>query len=198
MFKKIILLTFIVFLNACSTSQVDFKNDQLMIQSGNTSTFYDGKLIAKHNENFSTLFIDQKILQVPRGDLIVYEYAHTDLQYEFGPSLQRIIQLVFDARQTIPVYIGSQLSAYQIALPHGQWLNILAQQSNSQDLYFIYGMSTTQFNKMIREINPDAPLAPYTQVMTLHSAEKALQSRWTTRKVHFVPLVVPYQLSMRY
>ena len=169
-----------------------------MIQSGNTSTFYDGKLIAKHNENFSTLFIDQKILQVPRGDLIVYEYAHTDLQYEFGPSLRRIIQIVFDARQTIPVYIGSQLSAYQIALPHGQWLNILAQQSNTQDLYFIYGMSTTQFNKMIRKINPDAPLAPYAQVMTLHSSQKALQSRWTMQKVHFVPLVVPYQLSMRY
>ena len=169
-----------------------------MIQSGNTSTFYDSKLIAKHNKKFSTLFIDQKILQLPQGNHIVYEYAHTDLQYEFGPSLQRVIRIVFDASKIIPVYIGSQLSAYQIALPQGQWLNILAQQSNTQDLYFIYGMNTVQFNKMIKKLNPDAPLAPYTQVMKLDSGQKAIQSRWTMRKVHFVPLVVPYQMSLRY
>jgi len=198
MYKQLFLCTVIVFLNACSTSQVNFKNDQLMIQSGDTSTFYAGKLIAKHNENFSTLFIDQKILQLPQGNNIVYEYAHTDLQYEFGPSLQRVIRIVFDASKIIPVYIGSQLSAYQIALPQGQWLNILAQQSNTQDLYFIYGMNTVQFNKMIKKLNPDAPLAPYTKVMKLDSGQKAIQSRWTMRKVHFVPLVVPYQMSLRY
>ena len=197
MYKKVFLLTAIIFLNACSTSQVNFQNDQLMIQSGGNSTFYDGQLIAKYNENFSTLFIDQKILQLPQGNLIVYEYAHTDLQYEFEPGLPRIMQIVFDARQSIPVYIGSQLSAYQIALPNGQWLNILAQQSNTQDIYFIYGMSTAQFNKMLKKIDPNAPLAPH-QVMQLNHRQKAIQSRWTMQKVHFVPLVVPFQVSMRY
>ena len=198
MYKKVFYCAAIAFLSACSTSQVDFQNDRLMIQSGNTSSFYDGKLIAKHNENFSTLFVDQKILQLPKGNLIVYEHARTDLQYEFGPSLQRIIQVVFDARQIIPVYIGSQLSAYQIALPYGQWLNILAQQSDTQELYFIYGMNTVQFNTMIHKIDTNAPSALHKHVMQLHRGRQVIQSRWTMQKVHFVPLVVPFQISLRY
>jgi len=198
MYKKVFCFAVIVFLNACSTSQVDFQNDRIMIQSGNTPSFYDGQLIAKHNKNFSTLFIDQKILKLPQGNLIVYEHARTDLQYEFGPSMHRIIQVVFDAWQLIPVYIGSQLSAYQIALPHGQWLNILAQQSDTQELYFIYGMNTAQFNTMIRKIDTNAPSAPNRHVIQFKTGQQAIQSRWTMRKVDFVPLVVPFQASFRY
>jgi len=198
MHKKVLLFAAIFLFSACSTSQVDFQDDKVMIQSGSNISYFDGKLIAKRNENFSTLFIDQKILQVPQGNLIVYEHARTDLQYEFEPSLQRIIWIVFDARQIIPVYIGSQLSAYQIALPQGQWLNILAQQSDTQELYFIYGMNTTQFNTMLQKIDANAPSAPYEHVMKLHTGQKAIQSRWTMQKVHFVPLVVPFQVSLRY
>lgn len=198
MYKKVLCFAVIVFLNSCSTSQMSFKNDRFMIQSGNSSTFYDGQLIAKHNENFSTLFVDQKILKLAEGNLIVYEHARTDLQYEFGPGLQRIIQVVFDARKIIPVYIGSQLSAYQIALPYGQWLNILAQQSDTQELYFIYGMSTPQFNTMLRKIDTNAPSAPNQHVIQLKTGQQAIQSRWTMEKVHFVPLVVPFQVSFRY
>ncbi len=187
-----------VLFTACSTSQVNFYNDRIMIQSGNSTSYYDGQLIGKYNENFSTLFIDQKILQVPQGNLIVYEHARTDLQYEFGPSLQRIVRIVFDARQIIPVYIGSQLSAYHILLPKGQWLNILAQQSDTQELYFIYGMSTKQFNTMIQDIDPNAAFVPYKHVLKLLKKQKAIQSRWTIQKVHFVPLVVPFQVSLRY
>ena len=158
MYKHVFYFAAIVLLNACSTSQVDFQNDRLMIQSGNNAVYYDGKLVARHHENFSTLFIDQKILALPQGNLIVYEHARTDLQYEFGPSMRRIIQVVFDARQIVPVYIGSQFSAYRIALPRGQWLNILAQQSDTQELYFIYGMNTVQFNTMLQKIDPNALL----------------------------------------
>ncbi len=198
MYKKVFLTAAIILFSACSTSQVDFQNDKIMIQSGSNTSYFDGKLIAKRNENFSTLFIDQKILKVPQGNLIVYEHARTDLQYEFEPSLQRIIWIVFEARQIIPVYIGSQLSAYQIALPQGQWLNILAQQSDTQELYFIYGMSTTQFNTMLQKIDPNASSAPYEHVIQFHPGQKAIQSRWTMQKVHFVPLVVPFQVSLRY
>jgi len=198
MHKKVLLFAAIFLFSACSTSQVDFHDDKIMIQSGSNTSYYDGQLIAKYNENFSTLFIDRKILQVPQGNLIVYEHARTDLQYEFEPSLQRIIWIVFDARQIIPVYIGSQLSAYQIALPNGQWLNILAQQSDTQELYFIYGMSTNQFNTMLQKIDPNAPFAPYKHVLKLHKKQEAIQSRWTMQKVHFVPLVVPFQVSLRY
>jgi len=196
MYKKVFCFAIIILLSACSTSQVNFKNDRLMIQSGNTSSFYDGYLITKRNENFSTLFIDQAILKVPEGNLIVYEHARTDLQYEFEPNLQRIIQVVFDTRQIIPVYNGSQLAAYQIALPHGQWLNILAQQSDTQELYFIYGMSTKQFSTMIKKIDPDASLALQRDIKLIKRSQHAVQSRWTTWKVHFYPLVVPYQVSL--
>jgi len=194
MVKTIFWAAAIVLLSACSTSQVVFQNDGLTIQSGNNASRYQGQLAAGHNENFSTLFIEQKVLKFPEGNLIVYEHARTDLQYEFGPSLQRIIGVVFNAVQMMPVYIGSQLSAYQIALPNGQWLNLLAQQSDTQELHLIYGMNTKQFTAMLKNIDPDAPLALYRQVMQLKKPQQAVQSRWTTWKVHFYPLVVPYQV----
>ncbi len=195
MVKKVFLTVAILLLNACSTSQVVFQNDGLTIQRGDNASRYQGQLAVGHNENFSTLFIQQKVLKFPKGNLIVYEHARTDLQYEFEPSLQRIIAVVFNAVQMTPVYIGSQLSAYQIGLPNGQWLNLLAQQSDSQELHLIYGMDTKQFTTMIKNIDPDVPLSLYRQVIQLNKPQQALQSRWTTWKVHFYPLVVPYQIS---
>ncbi len=196
MVKNLVWLSAILLLNACSTSHVNVHNGQIMIQSGNSASLYQGQLVARHNENFSTLFIEQKILKFPEGNLIVYEHARTDLQYEFEPSLQRVIGVVFDAVQMMPVYIGSQLSAYQIALPNGQWLNLLAQQSDTQELHFIYGMNTKQFTAMIKKIDADAPLALDRQVIQIKKPHQALLSRWTTWKVHFYPLVVPYQVSL--
>ncbi len=195
MIKNFFYFAVVILLVGCSTSRVDFKNDQLIIKSGNTASIYNGHLIARHTENFSTLFIDQKILELPQGDLIVYEHAYTDLQYEFEPSIHRIIRYVFETNKMIPVYMGSQLAAYQIALPDGQWLNLLAQRSDTQELYFIYGMGTVQFNKMIKKIDENAPSAFYKNVIQLNK-QKAVQSRWTTRKVHFIPLVVPYSVSL--
>ena len=195
-YKKVFLTAAIVFLNACSTSHVDFHNNKLAIQSGNSTSNYDGHLLTRHRENFATLFIDQKILQFPQGNLIVYEDARTDLQYEFGPSQQRIVSEVFNAIQVRPVSIASQLSAYQLAMPNGQWLNLLAQQSDSQELHLIYGMNNQQFKSMIKDVNTNDSLALQTQVMQLKDPKHAIQSRWTTWKVHFYPLVVPYELSL--
>lgn len=193
MLRKFFLLAAMLLLNACTTSQVVFQNEELMIKIGNNTSRYQTQLIYSHNGNFSTLFIEQKISRFPGGNLIVYEHARTDLQYEFEPGLQRIVSVVFNAVQMKPVYIGSQLSAYQIALPNGEWLNLLAQQSDTQELHLIYGMNTKQFTAMIKKIDPDVPLALYRQVIQLKKPQQALQSRWTTWKVHFYPLVVPYQ-----
>lgn len=193
--KSIFYSTIVILLVGCSTSRVNFKNDQLIIQSSNTTSVYNGHLLSRHTENFSTLFIDQKILQLPQGDIIVYEHARTDLQYEFEPTIHRIIKYVFETNKMVPVYMGSQLAAYQIALPNGQWLNLLAQRSDTQELYFIYGMSTSKFNKMIRGIDENAPSAFYKNVIKLNK-QQAVQSRWTMKKVHFIPLVVPYTVSL--
>ena len=105
MYTKVFLLSAILLLSACSSSQLTYRDDRILIQSGNTSIVNDAQFVSKRSQNFSTLFIDQKILKMPEGNLIVYEDARTDLQYEFGPSLSRIIRIVFDARALVPVYI---------------------------------------------------------------------------------------------
>jgi len=193
--KKFFYFLTVLLLSACSTSQITYAPDQLTIQSANTTSVYQSTLITQRKQNFSTLFIDQKILKLPEGNLIVYEHAYTDLQYEFEPALKHIINIVFESRGIVAYYIGTQLSAYQIVLPNGQWLNLIAQQSDTQELTFLYGMNTKQFESMIKKADPNATFALHKKGITFHKPYQAVQSRWTTKKVHFVPLVVPFHVS---
>ena len=80
---------------------------------------------------------------------------------------------------------------FKLTLANGQRLNVFAQQDESQRLRFVYGMSTKQFNTMLKQLDNTARLAPYTNVLTLNNAQGAILSHWTTMKVDFLPLVKP-------
>lgn len=199
--KKIIsaLLTITVTLmiSGCGIpSNLTYNNKQLTIQVEKEYLQLDGALINERRDNFSSLFLSQKVLRLNEGNLVVYENAKTDLEYEFEPPIMHSIKIIFEAKSVIMVYGKGHLYAYQLILKDGRLLNIIAQQSDTQQLKFIYGLSTAQLNKIIKQLDPNAVGAYYKQVIQLHNERDAILSKWDVQKVHFVPLVVPLAKMM--
>jgi len=192
MIKKLSLaITAVIVLNACTSSGIQYQPNSLTLQVEENQVMLDATLLQKKREYFRTLVIEQKVLKLKAGNLLVYEDANTDISYEFSPATTHIICSVFDARAILKVYARSNMYAFQVTIANGQILNVLAQQDESQRLRFVYGMSTKQFNMMLKQLDNTARLAPYSNVLTLNNTQDAILSHWTTMKVDFLPLVKP-------
>jgi len=193
--KKIIGLVYatiaILMINGCGMSHLSYNNKQLTVQAEKEYLHMDGTLLSEHRDNFSSLFLSQKVLRLNEGNLVVYEDARTDLAYEFEPPITRSIKIIFEAKSVIMVYAKSHLYAYQLILKNGKILNVIAQQGDTQQLKFVYGLSTAQLNKMLKQLDTDAVGVHYKQVIRLIDEHEAILSKWDVQKVHFVPLVVP-------
>ncbi len=200
MIKKITRLAFATMIalviSGCGMSRLSYDNKQLTVQVEKAYLQMDGTLLGERRDNFSSLFLSQKVLRLNEGNLIVYEDARTDLSYEFEPPITRSIKIIFEAKSVIMVYGKSHLYAYQLILKDGRILNVVAEQGDTQQLKFVYGMSTAQLNKMLKQLDPDARGAYYKQVIRLQDEGHAILSKWSVLKINFVPLVVPLARMM--
>jgi hypothetical protein len=179
-------------INGCGTySGIGWHNGSLYFQLDKKVTQLKGMPVAQKRTNFKSLFLNQTVLQTKRGSLLVYEDAETDLEYEFEPTMMRIINVIFETRKKILLYARGNLQAYQVILPNGQLLNLIAQQSTTQELKLLYGMSTPELNRILKELDPAAPTARYSKVVTFSDPKDAIMTKWDDMKVHFYPLVVP-------
>ena len=192
--KTLFLLTAIFFLSGCGVSGIDHSQNKLTLQVEQNQVLLDADLLQKKADNFAILFLSQKILRLKEGNIVVLEEARTDDLYEFSPPIRTIISVLFETRSIIRVYARNNLYAYQLALPNKQILNVIAQKDETQSLKFIYGMSNRQFNTMLKQLDPNAPIAPYKDVIRLNSTNNAVLSKWDTRKIQFYPLVRPLSL----
>jgi len=190
-----ITVTFII--SGCgASSNLHYNNKQLTIQVAEEYLQLDGTLINEHRDNFSSLYLSQKVLRLNEGNVVVYEDARTDLDYEFEPPIMHSMKIIFEAKSVIMAYGKDHLYVYQLILKDGRLLNVIAQQGDTQQLKFIYGLSTAQLNKIIKQLDPNAGGAYYKQVIQLQDERNAILSKWDMQKVHFVPLVVPLAKMM--
>ena len=194
--KLLLTTTAILMISGCGMSNLNYDNKQLTLQVEKEYLQLDGTLINEHRDNFSSLYLSQKVLRLNEGNVAVYEDARTDLDYEFEPPIMHSIKIIFEAKSVIMVYGKDHLYAYQLILKDGRLLNVIAQQGDTQQLKFIYGLSTEQLNKIIKQLDPNAGGAYYKQVIRLQDERNAILSKWDMQKVHFVPLVVPLAKMM--
>lgn len=192
-YRTVLIITLESFLTACMPvlSHIGYQNGYIVLQRADTFVRIEGIPVAQKRENFTSLFLTQTLLKLHEGNLVVFEKANTDLQYEFEPTLMRIINVVFETRRKILVYRKDHIHAYQLILPSGRLLNLIAQQSESQELQLLYGMTTPQLNRILRSIDDESPSAKYQNVITFHQPSHAIFTHWDIQKVHFYPLVVP-------
>jgi hypothetical protein len=199
MLKRFLAIGSILFLlSGCGGfSHVGYYQNRFVLQAGQNQLALDGQLLRERRDNFTSLFLKQDIIRLKEGGVVVYEDVRTDLDYEFEPMITRIVKIVFEANRIIPVYGGNHLFAYQILFSNGKMLNVIAQQSTTQHLKLLYGMSTPELNKILKALDPSARGAYYSkQVIQLTDPEHAIMSKWDVKKIHFVPLVVPLSRFM--
>lgn len=189
--KQLLFITLILLISGCGTSNISYQNEQLSLQINKSHLQVHGTQVDQRKENFSTLFLTKNLLRLDDGSLIVYEDARTDMQYQFDPTATRSIDIIFDAKRVVKVYYNALIYAFQVVLKDNRVLNVLATQSYDQELKMVYGMSTEKLNSMLKNLDPNAKPVHYNNVINLSHEPTPFMSRWTTWKVHFIPLVVP-------
>ena len=190
--KQFTLLSLLLLLNACSNpATLQYDNTNLSLQIAHKRLTVPSKQIKVSRENFSILFLEQKLLRLDDGSLVMFEEAETDMQYMFDPTTTTTISVVFDAINAVKVYEKDFIFAYQLVLKDQRVLNIIVSQGYDQELQMVYGMSNKQFIKTLHRLNANISALPYQNAIELKNEPNPLLSSWTTWKINFYPLVIP-------
>lgn len=196
--KLLALLTFIFMISACSRPSVlQYDKSNLNLQLEDKRIQVPSTQIQLKIVNFGSLFLEQKLLRLDDGSLVMYEEAETDMQYMFQPTTKRIISVVFDAIKVINIYEKDYISAYQLVLKDRRILNIIVAQVFDQELQMVYGMSSKQYINTLNRLGADINGLPYSTTIELKNEPEPLLSKWTMSKVMFEPLVIPMLRSGR-
>ena len=197
MYRTIKLLSTIValvFLSACSTTDLSYKDNKLALQVDGKHLQVNGTSLGRQQDNFSSLYLAYEILQLDAGNIVVYEKARTDNRYQFNFTAMQTIQIVFDAIEVRKIYFSSSFYILQLTLQDGRTLNTIVEQLEDQSMNLAYGMSNKQVNDLLRQLDAKA-LRPLKQnVIAIQNPQAAIFSRWTMKKVDFIPLIVPVRL----
>ena len=189
--KRFFAVMTLVFLTACSPTDLSYKHNTLVLQVDGKQLQMHGTSLGRHQENFSNLFLSYEVLKLDSGNTVVYEKARTDSRYEFNFPTMTTIQIVFDAREVKKIYFSSSFYILQLTLQNGRTLNTIVEQLEDQSLNLAYGMSNRQVNDLLRQLNAQAFRPLMQNVISIKNVNNAVLSRWTTKKVNFVPLIVP-------
>ncbi len=189
--KLLITIFMLVFLAGCSTTDISYKNNQLVLQLNGKQFQFDSRFINHRMENFATLFIDQQLLQLNEGNMVVYEKARTDDMNEFYFPTIDTIKIVFDARYAGVIYFSSSFYIMQVILADGRPLNVIVEQLEDQSMNMVYGMTNKQINNLLNQLDSQERMPVDQHVITLDSQQNAILSRWTTYKVNIMQLVGP-------
>lgn len=181
----------LAFLTGCSTTDLSYKNNQLVLKVDDKYLQIDSKFINHRMNNFGTLFIDQQLLQHNEGNMVVYEKARTDDMNEFYYPTIDTIKIVFDARYVRVVYFSSSFYIMQVILADGRPLNVIVEQLEDQSLNMVYGMTNKQINNLLNQLDSQERMPVDQHVITIHHQQSAILSRWTTYKVNIMQLVGP-------
>lgn len=191
--KPLLSVFVVLLLSGCATSDLSYNNEAIHLRIDDASLRVKGKTLEEKHDNFSTLFLTQKLIRLDDATLVVFEEARTDMQYKFELTTPRSIKIIFDAKQVIKVHYNTFIYAFQVILKDNRVLNVLVAQGNNQRLQMLYGMSTDKMDQMLRELGQDVKPALYKDVIDLRDEPMPFMSQWSIRSIHLAPLVVPYR-----
>lgn len=182
----------LVLLGGCKTADLSYKKGEFSLQVDEKHMKVNGTTLSRHTNSFGKLFLVQDIVKLKNGSIVTYERASTDDLFEFNLTPIQTIKVIFDARNVISVYYKSSFLLLQLILNDGRVLNIAVEQFDDQRLSFVYGMSTEQFRKILKRLDPEAAKKPLIEkVIRLPRGSGAILSRWSIQKVQLVPLITP-------
>ncbi len=182
--------TALLLLGGCAPyAQMQLEKRAVSLQLETAQSRLEAVPLEQKRTGFISLYLTQTILKTKAGNLLVYEEAELDSNYEFRQTASRTLDIVFESFQKRAVASVGGIDAYQIVLPKRGMLNVLVQKRGIFNLTLLYGMSNAQLKQMLLPLH--AKIAPLIEkdVITLHNPDDAILSKWDVIKVRFYPLV---------
>jgi hypothetical protein len=188
------LFALLFVLGGCSTTDLSYNNNALVLQLNSQSLHLNASNLGERRENFGNLYLSYRVLQLDDGNKVVYERARTDSSYEFNFTTMTTIKIVFDAIEIREIYFSNSFYVLQLTLQDGRVLNTIVEQLEDQSLNIVYGLSNKQIYNLLNQLGVDAFGPLRKNVIKIQSVNSSIYSNWTTKKVHFAPLIVPIRL----
>ncbi len=197
MIKSYILsVVILAIVTGCSMANLSYSNEHLELQIDKERLSVNGTPLNSHKENFTNLYLTQESLRLDSGNIVIYEEATTDINYEFNLAVIHSIKAIFDAKDITEVYSQSFFYFFQVLLRDGRTVNVAAEQHDDQRLSLVYGMSTPQLKKVLEHLKAEPKDKLVQEVISTTEEAEVLQSKWSTQMVHFTPLIVPARYLM--
>ncbi len=170
-------------------AQMQLEKGAVSLQLETAQSRLEAVALEQKRTGFISLYLTQTILKTKAGNLLVYEEAELDSNYEFRQTVARTLDIVFESFQKRRVASVGGIEAYQIVLPKRGVLNLLVQERGIFNLTLLYGMSNAQLKQMLLPLHANIATLIEQDVITLHNTDEAILSKWDVIKVRFYPLV---------
>ncbi len=193
-FQSLLGVVLLMLLSGCSTSTLVLNNnDEVVLTYNDKSIEAAGKTLKKNQFVFSTIIIDQNVLQFKDKSLLVYESTTVDLNYMYKYATQTSVEMIFDAKKIKTIYRRNNLYFFQLILKNGKVLNAMVQQSNDQTLSMVYGFSNMQFRKILGQV--EGSETTFSKLKTenieiFNDPKSAVKSEWNMKMINIDSLIV--------
>ena len=169
--------------------QMQMENNAVALTLETAQSRLEAVPLRQKRISFISLYLTQTILKTKSDNLLVYENAELDSNYEFRQTVARTLDIVFESFQKRAVASVGGIEAYQVVLPKRGVLNVLVQEKGIFNLTLLYGMRNAQLKQMLIPLH--TKIAPLIEkdVIVLHHPDNAILTKWDVIKVRFYPLV---------
>ncbi len=193
--KNILLIIIIAILfSGCMTSSLTLTSKKsLDLQYDDKMYVVSDNVKSQGLLNFKDLLVWQYKITNEDGSVLFYEYADTDIRYEFNfMELSTVMYIFDDSKKYEKIYVRNNLTLAQIQLKNKKYVNVLIEGNTSQTYSFVYGFSNKEFLKLAKMLQvKDTKLGELKfEGVTFDSSSKAL-TNWNDLLVFFTPLIIP-------
>lgn len=170
-------------------AQMQMENNAVVLALETVQSRLEAVPLRQKRISFISLYLTQTILKTKSDNLLVYENAELDSNYEFRQTVARTLDIVFESFQKRAVASVGGIEAYQVVLPKRGVLNVLVQEKGIFNLTLLYGMSNAQLKQMLIPLHTKIASLIEKDVIVLHHPDNAILTKWDVIKVRFYPLV---------
>jgi len=162
MIKNIIILIVfvlaIVLLNRYyQQSSLNFKNDAVILKVKEKTVRLPSSSIKPTSEHFSNVNILRKELIIETVKTY-FEVATAESLYEFNSNTNHVINTLFEAKELKKIFSINGLTAMQVVLENGDFLNLFVDDNDMNEIKLFYGLSNGLFNSIIKELTGSSPV----------------------------------------
>jgi len=187
----------IVFLSGCATSSLKVSdNNELLLSHDNIVTMIGTKVLSRDSEWYERLDIYKSRVQNDKG-LLLYEDVIVDIDWEFKDGPVVTIGDIFDSYGSSILYMNSNLVLLQVKVSKTQYVNMLVEKSDNQEISYVYGFGNDEFLKLANTVKSDTKLVlgklKHEGIVFSNDIEPL--STWSVRMLLLQPLLQPV---MRY